>query len=96
MKYIITGDIEEIATLVEQARHEGRFMSDDKNLESFRWYPLTDETQVLEVWLEEGKKIDERELAILSREYRSLTIGVVEGLTVKTVIAEGEVEQLID
>lgn len=96
MKYIITGDIQEMATLVEQARHEGRFMSDDKNLESFRWYPLTDETHVLEVWLEEGKKIDERELAILTREYRSITIGIVEGIAVKTVIAEGEVEQLID
>lgn len=96
MKYIVTGDTDELLNLVAQARHEGRFMSDKPNLESFRWYPITTDTQVLEVWMEEGKKIDERELAILTREYTSLTIGVVEGIAVKTVIADGEVEQLID
>lgn len=94
MKYIITGDVDEIVGVAEQARTEGRFMSDTPNLESFRWYPLTEDTQVLEVWLEGDTVIDERELAILTREYTSLTIGIVEGLAVKKVIAEGEMEEL--
>ena len=94
MKYIITGDKDEIINIAQQAREQGRFMSDRPNLESYRWYPLDDDTQVVEVWLEEDAVIDERELAILSREYTSFTIGVVEGLAVKTVIAEGEIEEL--
>jgi hypothetical protein len=69
-------------------------MSDKPNLDGFKWYPLTDETHVLEVWTEGDVVIDPRELAILTREYSSLTIGLVEGLMVKTVIAEGEVEDL--
>jgi hypothetical protein len=69
-------------------------MSDKPNLDSFRWYPISEETHVLEVWTESDVVIDPRELAILTREYTSLTIGVVEGVTVNTVIAEGEVERL--
>jgi len=94
MKYIVTGDKDEILNIAEQAREQGRFMSDTPNLESFRWYPIDDYTQVLEVWLEGDTVIDERELAILTREYTSLTIGIVEGIAVKTVIAEGEIEEL--
>ena len=94
MKYIITGDRDEILNIATQAREEGRFMSDTPNLESFRWYPIDDDTQVLEVWLEGDTVIDERELAILSREFTSFTIGIVEGLAVKTVIAEGDIEEL--
>jgi hypothetical protein len=94
MKYIITGDQDEVIHLATPAREEGRFMSDTPNLDSFRWYPLTEDTHVLEVWTENDVVIDPRELAILTREYTSLTIGVVEGVTVNTVIAEGEVEKL--
>jgi hypothetical protein len=94
MKYIITGDQDEVIHLATPAREEGRFMSDKPNLDSFRWYPLTEDTHVLEVWTENDVVIDTRELAILTREYTSLTIGVVEGVTVNTVIAEGEVEKL--
>jgi hypothetical protein len=94
MKYIITGDQDEVIHLATPAREEGRFMSDKPNLDSFRWYPLTEDTHVLEVWTEGDVVIDPRELAILTREYTSLTIGVVEGITVNTVIAEGEVEKL--
>jgi hypothetical protein len=85
MKYIVTGDKDEILNIAEQAREEGRFMSDT---------PIDDYTQVLEVWVEGDTVIDERELAILTREYTSLTIGIVEGIAVKTVIAEGEIEEL--
>jgi hypothetical protein len=94
MKYIITGDQDEVIHLATPAREEGRFMSDTPNLDSFKWYPLTEDTHVLEVWTENDVVIDPRELAILTREYTSLTIGVVEGVTVNTVIAEGEVEKL--
>jgi hypothetical protein len=94
MKYIITGDQDEVIHLATPAREEGRFMSDKPNLDSFKWYPLTEDTHVLEVWTENDVVIDPRELAILTREYTSLTIGVVEGVTVNTVIAEGEVEKL--
>ena len=94
MKYIITGDQDEVIHLATPAREEGRFMSDKPNLDSFKWYPISDDTHVLEVWTESDVVIDPRELAILTREYTSLTIGVVEGVTVNTVIAEGEVERL--
>jgi len=94
MKYIITGDQNEVINLAGPAREEGRFMSDTPNLDSFKWYPITDDTHVLEVWTEGDTVIDPRELAILSREYPSLTIGIVEGVMVKTVIADGEVEEI--
>lgn len=94
MKYIITGDVDEVLNLAGPAREEGRFMSDTPNLDSYKWYPLSDDTHVLEVWTEGDTAIDPRELAILTREYSSLTIGIVEGIMVKTVIAEGEVEDL--
>lgn len=94
MKYIITGDVDEVMNLAGPAREEGRFMSDKPNLDGFKWYPISDDTHVLEVWTEDDTVIDPRELAILSREYTSLTIGIVEGIMVKTVIAEGEVEEL--
>jgi hypothetical protein len=94
MKYIITGEQDEIIHLAGPAREEGRFMSDKPNLDGFKWYPLSDDTHVLEVWTENDIVIDPRELAILTREYTSLTIGVVDGVTVNTVIAEGEVEKL--
>lgn len=94
MKYIITGDKDEVMNLAGPAREEGRFMSDKPNLDGFKWYPLTDDTHVLEVWTEGDIVIDPRELAILTREYTSLTIGLVEGIMVKTVISEGQVEDL--
>jgi hypothetical protein len=94
MKYIITGDVDEVMNLAGPAREEGRFMSDTSNLDGFKWYPLSDDTHVLEVWTEGDTVIDPRELAILTREYSSLTIGIVEGIMVKTVISEGEVEEL--
>ena len=96
MKYIITGDSEDVLQLAKPAREEGRFMSDTQNLEGFKWYPLDDNTHVLELWTEHGKVVDPNELAILTREYSSLTIGIVDGVLVKQVIAEGEVEELID
>jgi hypothetical protein len=58
-------------------------MSDEPNLDSYRWYPLDENTHVLEVWTEGDVQIDTRELAILTREYTSLTIGIVEGVAVK-------------
>jgi hypothetical protein len=94
MKYIITGEADEVINLATPAREQGRFMSDEPNLDSYRWYPLDENTHVLEVWTEGDVQIDTRELAILTREYTSLTIGIVEGVAVKTVVAEGEVEQL--
>jgi hypothetical protein len=94
MKYIITGDADEVINLAGPAREEGRFMSDKPNLTSYRWYPITEDTHVLEVWTEGDVEIDTRELAILTREYTSLTIGIVEGVIVNTVVAEGEVEKL--
>jgi hypothetical protein len=69
-------------------------MSDEPNLDGYKWYPISDNTHVLEVWTEGDTQIDTRELAILTREYTSLTIGIVEGVAVKTVVAEGEVERL--
>jgi hypothetical protein len=94
MKYIITGEPDEVIHLATQAREEGRFMSDSKNLDGFKWYPITENTHVLEVWTDSDEVIDTRELAILTREYTSLTIGIVKGELVSTVVAEGEVEQL--
>jgi hypothetical protein len=69
-------------------------MSDSKNLDGFKWYPITENTHVLEVWTDSDEVIDTRELAILTREYTSLTIGIVKGELVSTVVAEGQVEQL--
>lgn len=94
MKYIITGDADEVINLAGPAREEGRFMSDEPNLTSYKWYPISEDTHVLEVWTEDDVEIDTRELAILTREYTSLTIGIVEGVMVNTVVAEGEVEKL--
>ncbi len=92
--YIITGDIEEIAKVAESVREYSRFLSDKANISAYKWYPITPETQVLEVDL--GEEVAQAELEILTKDLTSLTIGRLYDGILRDVISYGETEVVDD
>lgn len=94
LEYIITGDVSEISSVVENLRAEKRFLSDTPNISDYKWYPLDAFTQVVEVVVE--KPVDPRELELLTADLTSLTIGRLIDGVVHDVISAGESEAVVD
>jgi hypothetical protein len=87
--YVLTGDFQELATVMIPVMKESRFLSDKPNVKSFCWYPITAETQCVE--MEMTQKPTDEELQFLIREYQSLSIGVFEKEALKRVISIEEI-----
>lgn len=94
LEYIITGDASEIAKVAENLRSEQRFLSDTKNISDYKWYPIDEYTQVIEVVVE--KPVNPQELELLTLDLTSLTIGRVIDGVVHDVISAGESEVVND
>jgi hypothetical protein len=87
--YVLTGDFQELATVMIPVMKESRFLSDKPNVKSFCWYPISEETQCVE--MEMTQKPTDEELQFLIREYQSLSIGVFEKEALKRVISIEEI-----
>lgn len=92
--YLITGDVNEIAGIIDNVRKENRFMSDAKNVEGFQWYPLDAYTQVAELSM--TKEVDLAELQMLTKDLTSITIGRLYDGDVYDVISDGATEVVND
>jgi hypothetical protein len=77
IKYMVYGKVEEVATVIDTARTENRFMSDTPNVADFTWMALDHENVQADILMEEGKSVPVAELEILSAEYPDLTFAVV-------------------
>lgn len=87
--YVMTGDFEELASIMLPVMKESRFLSDKPNVKGFSWYPVTIETQCVEMEL--TQKCTDAELEFLVREYQSVSIGVFEDNKLKRVISVEEI-----
>ncbi len=97
MSYIITASEEEIMGVASMVHKERRFLSDQPNVEDFKWYPLGHggDLHVIELTLTEGLTVTEADLALLTNHYSSMDIGVLnEANSVTAYISGGEVESL--
>lgn len=74
--YVITGDFEELSEMMIPVMKESRFLSDKPNVVAFTWYPITEQTQCVE--LEVTQKASNEEIAFLIRDLTSLSVGVFE------------------
>jgi hypothetical protein len=68
---------------------ESRFLSDKPNVKAFSWYPITTESQCVEI--EMTQKPTDAELEFLIREYQSLSIGVFEDEALQRIISIEEI-----
>lgn len=91
--YIITGQFEQLSSVMIPVMKESRFLSDKPNVKAFTWYPITTEMQAVE--LEITKHPSDEEISFLCREYNSLVVGVIDkdGKAVK-LITDEEIEVL--
>lgn len=87
--YVITGDFEELSSLMIPVLKESRFLSDKPNVKSFHWYPISEEYQSVE--MEVTQLSTDEELEFLVREYQSVSIGVFEDDVLKKVISIEEI-----
>lgn len=87
--YVMTGDFEELTSVMLPVMKESRFLSDKPNVKGFSWYPVTTETQCVEMEL--TQKCTDAELEFLVREYQSVSIGVFEEDKLKRVISVEEI-----
>jgi hypothetical protein len=90
--YVITGDFQELADVMIPVMKESRFLSDKPNVKGFAWYPITEQTQCVEIDL--TIKPDNTELEFLTREYQSLSIGVFEDGKLKRVISVEDIMEV--
>jgi hypothetical protein len=89
-KYIIAGDKDEITPFMDVVLKERRFLSDNKNVADFAWYPLSTFMQAVDLYLDLPAR--QEELMFFSSEYKSLTIAQVDkDDKVMVTIADGEV-----
>lgn len=87
--YVITGDFLELAEVMIPVMKESRFLSDKPNVKAFSWFPLTTETQCVEI--EMTQRPTDSELEFLIREYQSLSIGVFENEALQRIISIDEI-----
>lgn len=89
INYILTGQFEQLSDVMIPIMKESRFLSDKPNVKAFTWYPITTQTQAIE--LELTNKPTDQEISFLCREYSSLTIGVIDeaGKAVRLITDEG-------
>lgn len=87
--YVITGDFLELSEVMIPVLKESRFLSDKPNVKSFSWFPLTTETQCVEI--EMTQKPTDAELEFLIREYQSISIGVFENEALQRIISIEEI-----
>lgn len=90
--YVITGDFQELADVMIPVMKESRFLSDKPNVKGFSWYPITAQTQCVEVEL--TTKLETTELEFLTREYQSLSIGVFDDGQLKRVISVEDIMEV--
>ena len=90
--YIITGEFDQIASVMLPVMKESRFLSDNPNVKGFAWYPVTTSTQAVE--LELTSRPTDEELVFLAGQYTSLTFGVMNDGIVEKLISEEGVEVL--
>lgn len=90
--YVITGDFKELADVMIPVMKESRFLSDKPNVKGFAWYPITTETQCVEIEL--TNRPETAELEFLVREYQSLSIGVFEAGQLKRVISVEDIMEV--
>lgn len=93
-QFIITAEQDDITAIAEMVNNERRFLSDSPNIESFRWYPLSDSgLQAIEIELIEGADLNTEEIALLTEHYASMDIGVLnDDNSISAFISNGEVE----
>lgn len=87
--FVITGDFQELSDMMLPVMKESRFLSDKPNVVAFTWYPITEETQCVELQL--TSKPNEQEIEFLVREMTSLSFGVFEDGDLKRVISLEEI-----
>jgi hypothetical protein len=90
--YIITGEFNQLSQMMIPVMKESRFLSDEANVKSFTWYPITTEVQGVE--LELTNKPTDDELTFLCRDFSSLTIGVIKDGKVTKLITDEAIEVL--
>jgi hypothetical protein len=89
-KYVIAGDKDEITPFMEVVLKERRFLSDEKNVADFAWYPLSTFMQAVDLYLQVPARRED--LEFFTSEYKSLTIAEVDDKgNVFNTIADGEV-----
>ena len=87
--YVITGDFEELSEMMIPVMKESRFLSDKPNVVAFTWYPITEQTQCVELDL--TSKPTDAEVEFLIREMTSLSFGVFEDGNLQRVISLEEI-----
>lgn len=90
--YVITGDFRELAEVMIPVMKESRFLSDKPNVKGFAWYPITTETQCVEMELTSRPATEE--LEFLTRDYQSLSIGVFEDGALRRVISVEDIMEV--
>jgi hypothetical protein len=90
--YIITGDFQELAKIMNPVMKESRFLSDKPNVKSFVWYPIDTTTQCVEISM--TNKIPKAEMEFLTREYQSITVGILKDGILNSLISVGDTEEV--
>ena len=90
--YVITGDFQELSELMIPVMKESRFLADKPNVKGFAWYPITTETQCVEI--EVTNRPSDSEIEFLTRDFTSLSIGVFENGKLKRVISVEEIMEV--
>jgi hypothetical protein len=90
--YIITGDFEELSSIMGSVLKESRFLSDKPNVKSFVWYPIDTQTQCVEISM--TRKIPRSEMEFLTREYQSITVGILKEGILDSLVSIGETEEV--
>jgi len=92
IKYIITGDQDEVTTITEGVAESKTFLSETENVIELTMRPISEDWLATEITVAIENIIDTKELCILSAEFTSITIGVVKDDKVSEIISGGQVD----
>lgn len=88
-EFIIVGEVQDVAEFSIPIVKDNRFLSDDKNVTGWSWFPLTADTQVIE--LKTSTRPTNSELGLLTAMYPSFTVATVVDGYVTEIFADGVV-----
>lgn len=92
-KYVISGDVSEIVKIAEPIIDDRRFLSDEPNIIDFRWYPISIHMQAIDIHT--TNRVDTDSIALLTQEFRSLTIAVLDNDdNVEVIYGDGKVVEV--
>jgi hypothetical protein len=93
--YAIVGDLDEITEVIDLARTEGRFLSDEPNVLELSWSATSETTAEASISVDPEKPIAQDELSILTSEYKTIMITTLFDDSVQSLTSEGVGEQVV-